>query len=364
MSFKNDNELLNDFSTTRNLKQITKETYNYSIQLYTEFHGLSFVTLLEEAETEEDEGIRWKYRSIKRRLLSFRNHLAQHYMKNYVKSTFSRIITLYKHYEIEVHELPPLNNKNQLESPPISYADLPDKEIIKKALRRSDSEMKAIILFMTSSGSARRETLNLTINDFINATKDYHDSNDIHEIIKLLERRNDIIPTWKLKRQKTNKYYYTFNSPESTKQMIRHLKTKENLKNDDKIFDINIQTFTKRFIKINNQLKLGKKGTYNRFRSHMLRKYHASSLKNSGMTIEDINSLQGKTRNSTDESYFFDNPDKLKETYIEHLPSVTILSNRSKRKIKSSEVIKLEIENKKLKNTIQKLNNKIKELES
>ena len=76
-------------------------------------------------------------------------------------------------------------------------------ENIKKALRRSDSEMKAIILFMTSSGSARRETLNLTINDFINATKDYHDSNDIHEIIKLLERRNDIIPTWKLKRQKT-----------------------------------------------------------------------------------------------------------------------------------------------------------------
>ena len=40
--------------------------------------------------------------------------------------------------------------------------------------------MKAIILFISSSGCARQETLNITIQDFIEATHEYHNSNDIY----------------------------------------------------------------------------------------------------------------------------------------------------------------------------------------
>ena len=72
---------------------------------------MSLAELIKEAETEEDQGVRWKRRTLKRRLINFRTFLAEKYLKNYVKNTFSRIITIYKHYEIEIHDLPPLSQK-------------------------------------------------------------------------------------------------------------------------------------------------------------------------------------------------------------------------------------------------------------
>ena len=43
-------------------------------------------------------------------------------------------------------------------------------------------------------------------------------------------------------------------------------------------------------MEINNSLELGKVGPYNRFRSHMLRKFHASALYNSNnnWSLEEI----------------------------------------------------------------------------
>lgn len=357
----NDSDLLEDFTITRNLKPITKKSYATSMNLYTQFNNTSFISLIKEAEEEENRKIRWKYRKIKRRLLKFRNFLTNNYKKNYVKTTLSRVITIYKHYEIEINTLPPLSSKNHNESPPVTFDDLPDKNIIKKALGLSSPLMKAIILFMSSSGSARRETLNLTVKDIIQATGDYHHETDIYDMIKLLKSRNDIIPTFRLKRQKTNKYYYTFCSPEATKAILKYLNTRNGLKPDDRVFNIHVETFTKNFKRLNGKLGLGNAGTYSRFRSHNLRKFHASSLKNDGMSMTDINALQGKTKNIVDESYFFENPKILKETYIRHLSAVTIFSKENKQ-IKPAEQVKLEIENKKLKDEIERLNSEIMKL--
>lgn len=324
MEFKSDLELLNDFVLIRNLKEITKKSYKTSLNLYTDFNNKEFLDLIIEAETEETNKIRWKNRKLKQRLIKFRNFLTANYRKNYAKTTFSRIVTLYRHYDIEVHDLPTQSSKNFNESPPITYNDLPDKSIIKKALRKSDSQMKAIILFMASSGCARRETLNLTIEDFINATRDYHNSNNIEDVLKILKKKRKVIPTFKMKRQKTNKYYFTFCTPEATKAIIKHLSERNNLNPSSKIFPIHPESLSRNFIKINSELKLGKSGTYNRFRSHNLRKFHASSLKNDGMLIDDINSMQGKSRNITDEAYFFENPEALKKKYLSHINAVII----------------------------------------
>ena len=316
--FKSDINLLNDFTVTRNLKPITKKAYTTSLKLYTKVNSKSFASLLKEAESEENQKIRWKYRKLKQRLISFRNFLTLNYKRSYAKITLSRIITLYRHFEIEIHDLPPQSAKNHNESPPITYNDLPDREIIKKALSKSDLFMKATILFMLSSGCARRETVNLTVNDLIEATKAYHESTDIYEVIRLLEKEN-VIPTFRLKRQKTNKYFYTFCSPEATKYIFKYLKTRKNLKGTDKVFNIHPETLNKRFKRLNDSLNFGKAGSYTRFRPHMMRKFHASSLLNDGLSISDINAMQGKTKNMTDESYFFENPEKLKEKYIKHL---------------------------------------------
>ena len=243
--------------------------------------------------------------------------------------------------------------------------DLPTKEIIKKALRIADNRMKAIILFMSSSGCAKRETLNLTIQDFINATSNYHNSNNIYEVIELLKDREDIIPMFRLKRQKTNKYYYTFCSPEAVNALISYMLTLEDeLKPDSKLFPIHEDYVTILFIEINNILKLGKKGTYNRFRSHMLRKFHASQLYNSGLALEEIDALQGRVKDATHSSYFLEDPEKLRQKYIEHLDCLTINLDVNSLDIKSSEYVQLETELQEKNNALEDMNTRLSKVES
>ncbi len=346
MNMENDNELLETFAIERNVKESTKKQYYAGIQLYTKFHEKSMVELLDEAEAEEIQGIRWGKRKLRKRLLEFRTYMASNgFKKNYVKNTFSKICTIYRHFGYEIHSIPRLSDRNINQSPTITVKDLPDKKIIQEAFAISNVQMRALVLFMTSSGCARQETLNITIEDFIESTSEYHSSNDIYEVISKLKGRNDIIPIFKLKRQKTNKYYHTFCSPEATAEIINYLSSVNYiLDNRLPLFPLHKVTVIRYFEDINEKLALGKRGTYNRFRSHMLRKFHASTLRNDGMSIDEINSMQGKSRNSTDESYFFDDPIKLREKYIEHLDCLTINLDVNNLDIRSPEFVDLEIQ--------------------
>ena len=240
---------------------------------------------------------------------------------------FQRILTIYRHFEIEIHNLPQINQKNTNKLKPIMFEDLPTKEIIKDAVNITNPIMKAIILFISSSGCARQETLNITIQDFIDATREYHNSNDIYEIITILNKRNDVVPTFKLKRQKTNKFYFTFCSPEAVSYILDYLIiSKRKLENDDMLFKTNLDYLNGYFKEINESLNLGKVRTYNRFRSHMLRKFHASALYNheNGLSMDEIDALQGRGKDNTHSAYFMEDPFKLKNKYIKVLDSIII----------------------------------------
>lgn len=119
--------------------------------------------------------------------------------------------------------MPKSNQKNFKKPMPISYNDLPDKELLRHILKMTSPLMKAIILFMTSSGCAKRETLNITIQDFIDTTYEYHHKDNIDDVIEALHGRDDVVSSWRLRRQKTNKYYTPFSSPESTAEIIHYL---------------------------------------------------------------------------------------------------------------------------------------------
>ena len=343
MYMKTDQELLDDFQKRRNLKPSSMRQYRTALNRYKEHNNMTLVELLNEAEIEEDERIPQRRRQILTRLLSFRSHLNQNYKKNTVKSIMTKTTTLYTTYGLEIPKLPRQSEKNLNESEPLTFKDLPDKEIIKASLNITTPLMKAIILFMSSSGCARTETLNITIQDFIESTKDYHNSNDIYDVIDILNQRDDVVPTFKIHRQKTNKWYYTFCSPEAVQSIINYLLTvNKPLKNNDRLFDYHETTVCYKFNEINTELNLGKKGTYNRMRSHMLRKFHASQLKNHGMSIEEVNSMQGKSKNIVDEVYFFEDPEVLRQKYIKHMEAVTINLDVNNIDIKSKEYLELE----------------------
>ena len=183
--YKEDKKLLQEFQKSRNLTKQTINGYNTTIRLYTKTQGKSFKKLLKEADTEEINGIRWKERKLKQRLINFRTYLIeQDYYEKTLKEYMNRIKTLYRHHEIEIHPLPPLSDKNIKRPAQFLYTDLPDKQQIQKILEISTTLQKALILFMCSSGCAKKETLNLTIQDFIEATKDYHNSEDIFQVIQ------------------------------------------------------------------------------------------------------------------------------------------------------------------------------------
>ena len=323
---KVDEKILVIVSQTRNLSFKTKQSYKNALNIYTKLENESFYNLLKEAENEEELGIRWKKRKIKVRLIRFRIFLQENYLASTSKIYFQRIISLYRHFEIELHELPPISNKSSKLSKPITFEDLPTKKIIKDAVEIAIPIMKAIILFISSSGCARRETLNLTIGDFIDATYEYHKTNDIKKALLRLSELEFIIPIFRIRRQKTNKFYFTFCSHEASKYIVDYLLNLDNLNHEDKLFDLNLYYWNKYFNNINDELNLGKVGEYNRFRSHMLRKFHASSLYNfnNGLSLSEIDALQGRGKNSTHSSYFMENPQILREKYINSLDALII----------------------------------------
>lgn len=357
-----DYQLVKAYCDERGLKAITLKSYTTAIGLYCQFHKKPFYKLLAEAEKEEREDVRWKYSKLRARLLAFRNHLLEKgHLATTVKNYVSRVMTIYEEgYDVEIGKMPKLNQKNVKRAVPISYNDLPDKELIRHILKMVNPLMKAIILFMTSSGCAKRETLNITIQDFIDATYDYHHKDNIDDVIRVLHDMDNVVPSWRLRRQKTNKYYSTFSSPESTMEIIHYLIVDEReLTNSTPLFDISSTHFNNTFGKINNKLNLGKAGSYNRFRSHMLRKFHASQLYNDGMSMDEIDELQGRGKDQTRTSYFMENPLRLREKYIEHMGAVTINLDVEKLSVKSPEFMRMEDENKRLNEELDSLKSDI-----
>ena len=343
----NNNAIIDEFVKARRLKKGTAEQYQIALNFYSKFQKKPLSELLTEADAEEEQGIRWKKRKLKQRLLQYRNYLYEKYVKSTADLKFALIKTFYKHYEIEIHDLPTLNKKNIKLSVPLKFKDLPDKELIKKALKIANPLMRAIILFMSSSGCARAETLSLTVQDYLDATRDYHNTEDISEAVKIMHDK-DIVPTFYLKRIKTNKYYFTFCSPEANREIINYLLLREDLDNykldEIKLFKCNVAYFERHFAKINNTLDLGKVGAHNKFKSHILRKFHASSLYNDKMSLEEIDALQGRSKEATHSSYFTEDPNKLREKYVSHLDCLTINMDVNNLDVKSPEFISLENE--------------------
>lgn len=324
-----DKRLIEKFFTERCINKRTEYGYTHSFSLYMQYTEMHLFDLLKEANIEEENGVRWKKSKLKEKLIGFRGWLQKRYKYSTLKVLFNRIKTLYTHFEIEIGFIPQLNQKAVIKSEPITYDDIPSKEMLHECLEHTNPLMKALILFMTSSGCARRETLNLTITDFMEATKEYHsDNKNIIEVLTELIVQDNVVPTFKLRRQKTNKFYYAFCSPDATKAICVYLLSSgrrfDKGHNHHLLFKTNLDALNGWFHELNEIVNAGQVADMNRIRSHMLRKFHASRLYNDGMSIDKIDALQGRAKDNTHNAYFKESPEKLKELYIEHMDCIMI----------------------------------------
>lgn len=223
--------------------------------------------------------------------------------------------------------MPPLKSDMVSE---ITYDDLPTRKQIAMAVWISGIRVASLILFMASSGTGRTECANITIGDFIDACSQYHTKNTLPEILEeLYNSDKDIVPTFHIHREKTNKKYFTFSTPEAAHAIVKWLMIRleicrengEELNMQDSLWGFTARQITYRFTIINDELGFGFKGSYRFLRPHMLRKFHASNI---GLSKDDINLLQGRSRGVMHESYIKINPETLKKRYMDVMENVTI----------------------------------------
>jgi hypothetical protein len=320
MKPEKEDPLFIEFHTDRNLSETSITHYKWALDKYAAFNGKTLTELINEADTEEEKGIRGKNRQIVKRLKNFRSDLIKNGSSPAtIQTYFTKVKTFYKHFGIEIPYIPPAKMPNGRHE---RYSDIPTIDDIRQVIEStSNLKHKAVILFMSSSGSAMNETISLTVQDFINATKDYHDSTTINDVLDELEGQKDVIPIFELVRAKTNYFYYTCCSPEATIAIVKYLKTQSKIGHDDKLFDIDKPGLKAVFNRLNDNNGFGKiTPRMNFFHSHALRKFHAT-------TIEDVdlaNELQGRKSNPIKEAYFKKNPKRLRERYTPYLNKLMI----------------------------------------
>lgn len=315
-------ELLKRFCSNRNIKYSTLKSYRSAIAKYEFFHDMDMGSLMDEAIVEEDEGISLKNRKIKGRLLDFRSFLLDSGLAiSTVRTYFSRIKTFYRHFEIE---LPYLNDIKFDEEYLSSYYDLPTRGDIRKVCSISSNAFRALVLFISSSGCAKAETLSLTVGDFVKASDDYHDGGSIDDVLNCLIGRRDVVPAFYLKRIKTNKFYYAFCSPEASHHIVKYLISRKGLSLDDRLFDFTDSSLIYSFKKVNDKLDMGFVGRYRFFRSHALRKFHASNI---DLSADIVDELQGRGKTRVREAYMKTNPRRLKEIYIGAMHNVMVFDD-------------------------------------
>ena len=312
-------DLFEVFCSNRNIKDSTIKSYRSAILKFESFHKVAMKDLIGEAMMDEENMVPLKNRHIKNRLLNFRSYLLDSELSiNTVKTYFSRIKTFYRHFEIELPYLNDIKFDGEYLS---SYYDLPARGDIRKVCSISSNAFRALVLFISSSGCAKVETLSLTVGDFVKAIDEYHDGGSIDDVLNCLIGRRDIVPAFYLKRIKTNKFYYAFCSPEASHHIVKYLISRKGLSLDDRLFDFTDSSLIYSFKKVNDKLDMGFVGRYRFFRSHALRKFHASNI---DLSADIVDELQGRGKTRVREAYIKTNPKRLKEIYMSAMHNVMI----------------------------------------
>jgi len=325
-----------------NPKESTKISYLTNIQLFCNYINKSPAELIDEADTEAENGILLKKRKIKQYITNYINHLNNlDISANTRKSRLAAVKSFYHKNEVELPAIPRNEDVVCLEE----NIRIPTKEELQKALKKSNVLGKAIILVGVSSGLSSNDIRNLKYSDFKNG----YDS-------------ETKITTLKLRRGKTSVDFITFLSPEASKAIIEYLEFRNNrmikrqgikrerqlenqkVTSDDDYLFINKRvqktynesgndedrklkrnTFMEIYRAISDECKLSSpKGKYNVIRSHNLRRYFFTTLTNRGCNGIIVKFMMGHKLSKTDSGYYRSNVELLRDTYQKYIPYLTI----------------------------------------
>lgn len=319
-----------DTKWEQSIKRLRKNSwysYNQAVKLYEEFHQTSMDSLIEEALSEQSDRVAEHELKIYDRIVDFREFLIDEGFKaSTIQTHMTRIKSLYNKSRVRIPYIPQMDVINIKKSQPIGYDDLLTKEELVKAYDQFSSlKTKARFLAMVSGGLSNDECSNITTRQFIDDLYKYHQCDDDVDALKYLSESNNIIWVALLVRGKTAKPFYAVLSPECV-QVTARAKLQEAQKGEikEKLYG-NKNYFTQKCTRINTHLKFGIAGDgKGRFRSHMIRKYHATTLADSHLSNQEIDELQGRGKTRVQEAYIKTNPNRQKILYAGIINQVSL----------------------------------------
>ena len=134
----------------------------------------------------------------------------------------------------------------------------------------------------------------------------------------------EVIPVFKMKRQKTNYSYYAPSTPECTQFCINYLKAEGlGLKPKDPFFQLSKDGVSTAFKLINEKFNWGKRGLYGFYSSHRIRKFNASAIEDTDFA----NFIQGRKPDPIKETYFKKDINRVRDEYKKHMHKFTVYAH-------------------------------------
>lgn len=286
--------------------------------------------MLDEADDDEDNQVRIARRKIRSRLINFRTHLINDlgYKASTIKTNMICAKAFYRFHGIEIPEIP---NAVLTKSPndSLDFDDLPTINDIKTAIESTKlNKHKALFLFASCNGAARTELANFTFGQFLEGVAPYcNNPKTPQDIINDLDGKCEeleAIPVFKMKRQKTEYYYYAPITPECTQFCLNYLKSEGlGLKPDDPFFQLSKDGVSTAFKLINEKFNWGKRGLFGFFSSHRIRKFNASAIEDTNFA----NYIQGRKPDPIKETYFKKDINRVRDEYKKHMHKFTIYAH-------------------------------------
>ena len=330
---KND-QVYRDYLEERQVKPKTADLYIYTMRIYCHLIGLLPSELLDEADAEEDAGIRLRKSKLKQHLKSFEQYLKSNKSAHSTLTTSMNIVrNFYAHHDIEL----PRNVRNKTPKTIETYEDLPTIDELKKAYDLCNYKYKPIFLTMLSSSMGSGEIRSLKVGDFLDAISEYfkHPVKLPLDIDQIRSKTKGIafIGTWNISRGKTGLPYTCFTSPEANYSILDYLERVPPSSVEDYLFPKNRSELDKPipentlltyFHSLNKRAGLGKVNHYGKLHSHVFRKVFASKLLDKDIQQAHIEALLGHVPPKTRGAYSKPSLQHLKHDYLNIVQEVSL----------------------------------------
>lgn len=304
---------------------------------------------------------------------------------NTINGNITHIKAFLKFYNITLPDIEPLEDDTKKWYPLT-------KEDFKYIINESTIGHASLIKFLMSTGMRAKDASCLTIGDFMEATKDYHQFTEVDDFID--NAPDGMIGTWNFHPHKTQKLKIqciTFNDPETSNLILQNLRKIKNhvdrdMSKNDALFASQIGDYKKslspgsiaaefwkknqklhdwRVLKIKEKIQKGELSYEDykkevekipRFHAHGCRKFFETTIARNCGDLRICTLMEGHVSPvATDSSYIKQEVNHVKEHYMAALDDLSLEKTEAKvytsevRREMEAKINKLEAENEKLK---------------